>query len=286
MVLLLIIVNVLVLTLQAAKDVYTHPRPIGRGYFHTWEDWVLFFLFIAFTIETMSRILVSGLVFGPEERPHARTLRGKAKLVWQRLTDRDELAIKRALAISNRGSRVALPDLPYGSMSTNASMTTLTNPDDPKELKSKSQREPSQISFIYPPPSAQPTLRSYKSSANLLTANSTLAGRSGFTSSKFHEDMPFVQASQVQQAQTLLHHKAFLRHSWNRVDALAVLSFWTMFCLAMSGVEAKHSVYVFRALSTVRAARLLTITAGTTVCIVITTSALAKECLDRQSCAA
>ena len=263
-VLLLILVNVVTLTLQSAQNVYDQPRPTGAGYFHTWKDLLLFILFVAFSAEIAARILVSGLIFDPEERPHAKTIKGKAKVVWDRLLDRDQVVTGKIPLRDDRSTRV--PELPYGRVSTDASSLALHASDKAEGLMSR--RQYSQTSFSYPPVSAQPTLRSYKSNSHLLSAaktpNSTLNSRRGLASSTFHEDMPFVQASQVQQDQTLHHQKAFLRHSWNRVDALAVLSFWIMFALAFTGVESKHSVYVFRALSTLRAARLLTITAGTT----------------------
>jgi voltage-dependent calcium channel len=58
----------------------------------------------------------------------------------------------------------------------------------------------------------------------------------------------------------------YLRHSWCRIDFIAIVSFWISFGLAMGGIErgAKH-VGVFRALSVLRTARLLSITSGTTV---------------------
>lgn len=265
-VLLLILVNVVVLTLQASRDVYSHPRPTGGGFFHFWEDWVLFGLFIAFTVEIAARILVSGLIFDPEKRPHAKTLRGKARLVWNRLVDKDEASTYRPATNRHAAEATGIPDLPY-DRSANASSLALDK--DASKDGAYSHRQESQASFAYPPPSAQPTLRSQRSTANLLSASqtlkSTLTTRRGLKTSTFHADVPFIQASQSQQIQTLLHHKAFLRHSWNRVDALAVLSFWLMFVLAITGVESKDAIYVSRALSTLRAARLLTITAGTSV---------------------
>lgn len=48
LILCLIIVDTIVLTIQAAPNVYEHPRPT-KGYFHTWEDWALFVLFCLFT---------------------------------------------------------------------------------------------------------------------------------------------------------------------------------------------------------------------------------------------
>lgn len=59
----------------------------------------------------------------------------------------------------------------------------------------------------------------------------------------------------------------YLRHSWNRIDFIAILSFWITFALAQSGVERSFSehIAVFRALSVLRTSRLLAVTNGTTV---------------------
>jgi hypothetical protein len=59
----------------------------------------------------------------------------------------------------------------------------------------------------------------------------------------------------------------YLRHSWTRTDAVSVVAFWITFALAQSGVEHSTSrhIGVFRALSVLRTARLLSITSGTTV---------------------
>jgi voltage-dependent calcium channel len=59
----------------------------------------------------------------------------------------------------------------------------------------------------------------------------------------------------------------YLRHSWTRTDAVSVVAFWITFALAQAGVEhsAAHHIGVFRALSVLRTARLLSITSGTTV---------------------
>jgi voltage-dependent calcium channel len=60
----------------------------------------------------------------------------------------------------------------------------------------------------------------------------------------------------------------YLRQSWTRIDFLAILCFWITFGLATTGFE--HGVGglhigVFRAISAIRTARLLTVTSGTTV---------------------
>jgi len=58
----------------------------------------------------------------------------------------------------------------------------------------------------------------------------------------------------------------YLRQSWSRIDFVAILSFWIMFGLAIAGIEkGTYHVGIFRAMSVIRTARLLTITSGTTV---------------------
>ena len=62
-----------------------------------------------------------------------------------------------------------------------------------------------------------------------------------------------------------LAHRAFLRHSFNRLDFVAVVSFWISFILAAFGVESKWHLYVFKMMSCLRIVRLLGITSGTSV---------------------
>ena len=80
----------------------------------------------------------------------------------------------------------------------------------------------------------------------------------------YNAKTPFAEAFEKQRVQAV--HHAFLRHSWNRVDFVAVVAFWIAFALALSGQEAtdNHHIYIFRALSVLRCARLLTATSGTT----------------------
>lgn len=58
----------------------------------------------------------------------------------------------------------------------------------------------------------------------------------------------------------------YLRHSWGRIDFVAITSFWVTFALATAGLErGSHHIGVFRAMSVLRTARLLAISSGTTV---------------------
>lgn len=60
--------------------------------------------------------------------------------------------------------------------------------------------------------------------------------------------------------------RPYLRHSWHRIDMLSIICFWITFFLASAGQEATNDrhIYIFRALSVLRAGRLLVITSGTT----------------------
>lgn len=68
-----------------------------------------------------------------------------------------------------------------------------------------------------------------------------------------------------QQQRVRLAQRAFLRHSFNRLDFVAVVSFWISFALGILGVESTKHLYVFRMLSCLRILRLLGITSGTAV---------------------
>lgn len=78
-------------------------------------------------------------------------------------------------------------------------------------------------------------------------------------------EAPFHQAVAKQHALSAAG-RPYLRHSWHRIDMLAVICYWITFALAMAGLEAtaNRHTYIFRALSVLRAGRLLVITSGTT----------------------
>ncbi|KAI1005582.1 Calcium-channel protein [Podosphaera aphanis] len=70
----------------------------------------------------------------------------------------------------------------------------------------------------------------------------------------------------VEQAQRLqLARRAFLRHSFNRMDFVAVCAFWVAFLLGLTGIENSFHLHIARMLSHLRILRLLAITNGTAV---------------------
>ncbi|WWC70741.1 uncharacterized protein I206_104692 [Kwoniella pini CBS 10737] len=100
-------------------------------------------------------------------------------------------------------------------------------------------------------------------------------GQNGISISKMKEEpkrvipilpeAPF-QKAVAKQKNLALQGRPYLRHSWHRIDMIAVIAYWITFFLAISGHEAtaNRHVYIFRALSVLRAGRLLVITSGTT----------------------
>ena len=83
-----------------------------------------------------------------------------------------------------------------------------------------------------------------------------------FTSVQVQVDQP----GHTRQAQRIrLARRAFLRHGFNRLDFVAVISFWLSFILSLTSVEYNRHVYVFRMLSCLRILRLLGLTSGTSV---------------------
>jgi hypothetical protein len=59
--------------------------------------------------------------------------------------------------------------------------------------------------------------------------------------------------------------RAYLRHSFTRLDLLAVLSFWISFLLSLFSVQSKMHLWVFEMLSCLRILRLMNLTSGTSV---------------------
>lgn len=85
-----------------------------------------------------------------------------------------------------------------------------------------------------------------------------------FTNTQAYVDQP---GHTRQQQRVRLARRAFLRHGFNRLDFVAVVSFWISFALDLWEIEYTRHIYVFRMLSCLRILRLLGLTQGTSVCI-------------------
>jgi hypothetical protein len=75
-------------------------------------------------------------------------------------------------------------------------------------------------------------------------------------------DSQFSQMSNQYISRVITHksaNTAFLRHSFNRIDLLAVISYWIDLLITLVGVQ---HFFLFKAISTLRSLRLLAITSG------------------------
>ncbi|KAF8440127.1 Ion transport protein-domain-containing protein [Terfezia claveryi] len=192
-ILLLIVTQTILLTIDAAPSVFDDPRDKEWGTSNI--DYAILVLFIIYTLEAIARIIVSGFIINP-----------------QKANDVDTAKILRAQII--KGARELF---------------------SPRKQLDKA------------PKAAEPVGPSLlRSITNLQLADGVPAN------------------TQSQQCYRLAR-RAFLRHSFNRLDFLAVCSYWVSLGLTLTGYETQHHFYVFRMMSCLRILRLLGITSGTSV---------------------
>ncbi|KAG8828461.1 calcium channel protein, partial [Serendipita sp. 399] len=237
LILLLIMLNAAILTVQSARHVFLR-TPNGAGYFQSWEDFVILGLFVIYTIEAICRTIVSGLLVDPEiPFTSLRVSLGGLR--------RDGSITSK---LSSMKPHFSHPSAGFGTI------RTASSGNGPEENDSASWKEKTPSGFSVTPGSQ---LRSQTH------ASSNSGSRIGLRLNS--EDMPF-QAAISKQMDITSTSRPYLRHSWNRVDAVAIVSFWIMFILCIFGKEktAVEHLYIFRALSVLRTTRLLAITSGTT----------------------
>ncbi|KAI9800334.1 MAG: hypothetical protein M1825_004104 [Sarcosagium campestre] len=194
-ILILIVVQTVLLAVDAAPNVADDPRTMRWG--SSWIDYALLALFIIYTIELVARIIVSGLFVNPVEY----SIAGGQKSFWAAAADKFQ------------------------------------------DLFALHRQAPAEAA-----------------SANWETEHRSIFRK--FTAVQGEIDEP----GHTRQAQRIrLARRAFLRHSFNRLDFVAVISFWISFVLAILGVESQKHIYVFRMLSCLRILRLLGLTSGTSV---------------------
>lgn len=196
LILLLILVQTILLTIDSAPSVYDDPRAKSWG--TSPIDYALLVLFSIYTIEIFARCVVSGFLLNPRRHddPNARG------------------GLRRRLA--EKGRRLLSP------------------------RKNLPNRTPSPTRMDVPP--------------SLLRSITTLNLEGGPAPTTVQSEARF-----------RLARRAFLRHSFNRLDFLAVCSYWISLGLCITGLEAERHLYIFRMMSCLRILRLLGITSGTSV---------------------
>lgn len=85
-----------------------------------------------------------------------------------------------------------------------------------------------------------------------------------FTTAQMHPEISPTDSRERQRVR--LAHRAYLRHSFNRTDFVAVVSFWIALLLGALNIKNTRVILVFQMLSCLRIIRLLNLTSGTSVC--------------------
>ena len=311
-ILLLIILQVVVQTIRSSYNVYEHPRPT-KGFFHSWEDVVLFVVFCSFTVEIFARIIVTGLVINPPQpiapvdvkanpygtpsRTPSIVTRIQSHLSPMKSQSSAQRSASptpsRSTAGESQGGLTVptavptTPERPNPALAFCSSAATYPPlaPPPPPEIIAVDYGNPTTPTARISDPFADdthsaghltPVERSPAFSVKTGLASSlsvaTAPAEGNYAASSIHGSTgtgpgPFAYTyapyalSIKRQRQT--YQQAFLRHSFNRIDLVAVVSFWISFILSMTGAEAAHNLWFFRALSVLRATRLLAVTAGT-----------------------
>ncbi|KAG2002361.1 high-affinity cell membrane calcium channel, variant 2 [Coprinopsis cinerea AmutBmut pab1-1] len=288
MILVLIIANAVVLSIQAFPSL-TLPTANGpalpprvKGYFHTWEDYVLFGLFIVFTVEALARMAVTGFLFDPDVsmfEPFAAPNTNSIAETYTPTPGPIGPGIARQTSLS-RGKSI--------TQKFRTMKQTLLRPF---ALSSSKPPSASPLTATVPPPTARNGMSSsiHPTYPPPPPDDGTLKGRIKHVAHSVHQTirdpntptfLSRAMRSDYQNGDEIklpfrlsidhLHDKTtrnvpYLRQSWSRIDFIAIVSFWITFALAMAGLErGEYHIGIFRAMSVIRTARLLTITSGTT----------------------
>lgn len=193
--LVLIVVQTVLLAVDASENVFVHPRDATWG---SNIDFALLGLFVVYTMETIIRIIVSGFIINAPEYS----------------TINRQVSFRQAVIGNAR---------------------KLFGPQRVPSIRRADTNIEQQIPSVF---------------RTFTTAQMTPAIGPG-------------NARDQQRAR--LAHRAYLRHSFNRTDFVAVVSFWISFVLSITGVEHRKHIYIFKMLSCLRIIRLLNLTSGTSV---------------------
>ncbi|KAI0331568.1 hypothetical protein GY45DRAFT_1248483 [Cubamyces sp. BRFM 1775] len=290
-ILLLIIINGLVLAIQASRPhalpadwPSDEPPPPVVGYFHAWEDYVLFVLFCLFTLEAFARICVSGFLLDPEvsistlfqspfsaypdiTRPPNTAAEASFNITRTPSVtgSHTQSQLHRGLSVTQRLKQIR-KNLARPFALAHHSLATSQQPAPEHAGKGTPSRARSDTVQ-----SKSPMAEKALSGAQHMHSHMRNPSEPTFLSKALRSDnpsdalsLPFRLSVEDSRSQTQ-RNLPYLRHSWTRIDFVSITSFWITFILSTAGVERnKYHIGLFRAMSVLRTARLLAITSGTT----------------------
>lgn len=309
LILVLIIINAVVLTIQASRtlvlsnDPNATPSPV-KGYFHTWEDWTLFALFVFFTyvpyfchfypihyahfwmgndrLEAFARICVTGLLLDPEvptlSLSYMFSLTPDIPPATATMPNPTSISVSRqpslarSMTIGQKVRRVQQNFLRPFQLAHNSSVSSYNV--DP----SVSTTAASSSATLTPGRARSDTTIPIPEKTTQPSHHLRSSSQPTFFAKALSSDQPDNLSLPFKLNVSNVHDKLqrnvpYLRNSWSRIDFVAITSFWVCFVLAEFGLEigdGRH-IGVFRAMSVLRTARLLAISSGTTVSIFLMT---------------
>ncbi|KIY44406.1 hypothetical protein FISHEDRAFT_51638 [Fistulina hepatica ATCC 64428] len=240
-ILLFIIANAVALVIQASRDATLsstaadpHPAAV-KGYFHHWEDYMLFVLFVVFTVEAFARMAVSGLLLDPD-MPISALFRSpfSATHLSGHLYGSAAPQTNAHSAVTSADSLSRQPTLaaqPVGPLARGLSVTqriACLN-DNIKRPFTLSESSAQDKVTIAPPGTSATVVHTFPPSGSGTGVNSEPSVKSTPMS------LPFRLMIDQSHSKTA-RNVPYLRRSWNRVDIIAITTFWITFALAMFGI--------------------------------------------------
>ncbi|KOS15414.1 cch1-calcium channel (alpha subunit) [Malassezia pachydermatis] len=238
-ILAIIIMHLVVVTVMASRDVNYHPR--SHRAMSEADEILLLVIFVLYTMEMMARVIVSGLLINPPpydiasvkagERPFTHEQSNTALRLWEMYDALCGAIYRFFRPYSKEAKEYAQIKLAKFQPTQGVGQA---RPEDFELIEpwwGTNRENAHWIQWIY-----------YECIAVALHLSRTITGD------------PRQMAK-----------RAYLRHSWNRVDTLAILCYWIALGLQISGVDRTplHHIYIFRGLSVLRCSRLLGLWEGT-----------------------
>ena len=258
-ILALITTNLVVLIVSSSRDIFTHP--VQYDLLTSGEEIVLIVVFSLYTLEMCARVIVSGLLIDPppyepepENTAHDRSSeslpgkeeRGEALPAHMKSNTYDTLHTL-YLSLRDRFERTLYP---YGSLQRAHAAARLTDIKPTEGITTDGQAQAilpghlPDVPWSAPETVAKPSLlqRAWRQLMSIFLRFSR--GITGDVS--------------------VLSERAYLRHSWNRVDLLAIVCYWLAVILNLAHAEElpNRHIYLFRAVSVLRCARLMALPSG------------------------
>ncbi|ORZ05510.1 Ion transport protein-domain-containing protein [Lobosporangium transversale] len=227
----------LLLILNLVFLIVTVSSPVGQDtvWGAHWTDYGLFIIFVLYTLEIGARIIVNGLVLYPKDGEKVRKLLGK-KPRTDNLHDTNPTILRKERTMALAQAQAQAKGSGQNPIIGITSAPTFRQTEQSSMLSPIQDRPGGRATTIIDfAVGRQTTMTQYIPTY----LDPLIAYRPQFVVVK--KQIPF------------------LRHTFNRIDMVAVICYWIDFTLMLSGV---HDVYFFKTIAAMRTLRLLNITSG------------------------